>query len=168
MKILLAIDGSEFSQAATQALISQMRPEGAEVLVLRVLEPRIFFTPPHMAPGYAPEQDKLLKEDFRHAQDSVNQTSQALRTAGFSVTTRVVEDEARNGILDIAAEWRADLIVLGSHGRKGLQRFLLGSVAEFVARHADCSVEIVRVASKRERAARNPGLRETANPTIAV
>jgi nucleotide-binding universal stress UspA family protein len=40
------------------------------------------------------------------------------------------------------------LIVVGSHGRKGLQRFLLGSVAELVARHADCSVEIVRVRRK--------------------
>ena len=62
-----------------QALISQMRPEGAEVLVLRVVEPRIFFTPPQMAPGYAPEQDEILKEDIRHAKELVNQASQVLR-----------------------------------------------------------------------------------------
>ncbi len=152
MKILLAVDGSEFSQAAVQAIISQMRPEGAEVLVLRVLEPRMFFTPPQMAPGYMPEQEECIKEDLRHAHDFVNQTSRVLRSAGFTVNSRVVEAEARNGILDIAAEWRADLIVLGSHGRKGLRRFLLGSVAEFVARHADCSVEIVRVARNRQQA----------------
>jgi len=144
MKILLAVDGSEFSKAATQALISQFRPEGAEILALRVVEPRVFFTSPQMAPGYAPEQDEIIKEDLRQAQESVNQASQALRSAGFSVNTRVVEAEARNGILDIAAEWHANLIVLGSHGRKGLQRFLIGSVAEHVARHAHCSVEIVR------------------------
>ena len=152
MKILLAVDGSEFSQAATQTLVSQMRPNGAEVLVLQVVELRVFPISPEMAPGYVPEQEEILKEDFRHAQESVNQASQALRTAGFSVSTRVVEAEARNGILDIAAEWGADLIVLGSHGRNGFQRFLLGSVAEFVARHADCSVEIVRVPRKREAA----------------
>jgi nucleotide-binding universal stress UspA family protein len=145
MKILLAVDGSEFSQAATQALVSQMRREGAEVLVLRVVEPRAFFTPPQIAPGYAPEQDGIIKEDFLCAQESVDQASQALRSAGFTVNTRVVEAEARNGILDIAAEWRANLVVLGSHGRKGLRRFLLGSVAEFVARHAHCSVWIVRI-----------------------
>jgi nucleotide-binding universal stress UspA family protein len=150
MKILLAVDGSEFSQEATQALVLQTRPEGAEVLVLRVLEPRIFSVPPQMAPGYAPEQDEIIKEELRHAQESVNQASQALRSAGFSVNTRIVEAEARNGILDIAAEWRADLIVLGSHGRRGVQRFLLGSIAEFVARHADCSVEIVRVPRKQK------------------
>ena len=148
MKILLAVDGSEFSQAATQAIVSQTRPEGVEVLVLRVVEPLIFSIPPQMAPGYAPEQDEIIKEEIRQAQESVNQASQALRSAGFTVNTRIVEAEARNGILDIAAKWRPDLIVLGSHGRKGLQRFLLGSVAEFVARHADCSVEIVRVPRK--------------------
>jgi nucleotide-binding universal stress UspA family protein len=148
MKILLAVDGSESSQAGTQALASQMRPEVAEVLVLRVVEPLIFSIPPQMAPGYTPEQDEILKEQFRHAQKSVNQASQALRAAGFSANTRIVEAEARTGILGIAAEWRADLIVLGSHGRKGLQRFLLGSVAEFVARHAHCSVWIVRFLSE--------------------
>lgn len=47
--------------------------------------------------------------------------------------------------LEQASKWGADLIVLGSHGRKGLKHFLLGSVSETVARHAICSVEIVRV-----------------------
>ncbi len=148
MKILLAVDGSEFSEAATQALISQMRREGAEILVLRIVEPLIFAISPQMAPEYAPEQVEIINEERRRAKESVNQTSQALRAAGFSVNSRIVEVEARNGILDIAAEWHADLIILGSHGRKGLQRFLLGSVAEYVARHADCSVEIVRVPRK--------------------
>jgi hypothetical protein len=99
MKILLAVDGSEFSQAATQALVSQMRREGAEVLVLRVVESRAFFTPPQMAPGYAPEQVGIIKEDFLYAQESVDQASQALRSAGFTVNTRVVEAEARNGMI---------------------------------------------------------------------
>ena len=145
MKILLAVDGSEFSQAATQTLVARMRTESAEVLVLRVVEPRIYSVAPQMAAGYAPEQDEILKEDFQHAQESVNEASQALRSAGFSVSTRVVQAEARTGILDIAVEWRADLIVLGSHGRKGLRRFLLGSIAESVARHAQCSVLVVRI-----------------------
>jgi nucleotide-binding universal stress UspA family protein len=47
-------------------------------------------------------------------------------------------------ILDTAKKWGADLIVLGSHGRRGLDRFLLGSVSEAVAIHAACSVQVVR------------------------
>jgi nucleotide-binding universal stress UspA family protein len=149
MKILLAVDGTEFSQAATQTLASQLRPEGVEVLVLCVVEPHIFSIPPQMAEGYAPEQEAVLKEELQHARESVNQASKVLCSAGFNLKTRVVEAEARNGILDVAEEWRADLIVLGSHGRKGLRRFLLGSVAEFVARHARCSICIVRIPSER-------------------
>jgi len=67
-----------------------------------------------------------------------------LRGAGFKAETAVEVGDVRERILDSASEWRADLIVLGSHGKRGLQRFLLGSVAEFVARHARCSVHIIR------------------------
>jgi nucleotide-binding universal stress UspA family protein len=52
--------------------------------------------------------------------------------------------EPRAVILDAAKTWGSDLIVLGSHGRRGMDRFLMGSVSEAVAIHAHCSVEVVR------------------------
>ena len=147
MKILLAIDGSKYSEAATQALASQVRPQGAEVLVLQVVESLVFSTPPQMSPGYAPETAAKQAEPLRQAKESVAHAAEVLRAAGFAVNTRVVEAEIRTAILDVAAGWHADLIVLGSHGRKGLERLLLGSVSEAVARHAGCSVLIVRTLS---------------------
>ena len=144
MKILLAVDGSKHSDTAMQTLISKIRKEDAEVLVVQVVEPRIFSTPPQMAAGYEPELAEIMKELFKQAQQTVDRTAATLKTAGFNAKGRVVEEETRTGILDTAAEWHADLIVLGSHGRKGLQRFLLGSVADSVARSAYCSVLIVR------------------------
>jgi nucleotide-binding universal stress UspA family protein len=144
MKIVLAIDGSSSSQAATQALALQMRPEGAEVLVLEVVEPLVYSTPPQMAQGYAPELVDRMREEVSQARNAVEGAAEILRAKGFSVKTRVVEAEVRGGILDVAGEWQADLIVVGSHGRKGISRFMLGSVAESVARHAACSVMIVR------------------------
>ena len=57
------------------------------------------------------------------------------------VSAVVEEGDPKTRIIDHAAHWQADVIVLGSHGRKGLDRFLLGSVSEAVARHAPCSVE---------------------------
>ena len=102
-----------------------------------------------MASGYAPEMAARLKEQLDLAKNSVAQTAEILGKAGFKVDSRVVENEVRTGILDAAHEWRADLIVLGSHGQKGLRKFLLGSVAEFVARHAHCSVQIVRTSPER-------------------
>jgi nucleotide-binding universal stress UspA family protein len=146
MKILVAVDGSKYSDAAVQALISKIRKEDSDVLVLQVVEPRIFSTPPQMAPGYEPELEEIMKEQFQNAQQTVDRSAAALKAAGFNARGRVIEAETRSGILDLASEWHADLIVLGSHGRKGLQRFMLGSVAESVARGAYCSVLIVRAA----------------------
>jgi nucleotide-binding universal stress UspA family protein len=140
MKILLAIDGSKYSEAAAQAVISGFRMQGTEVLVLQVVEPFVFAAPPQMAQGYAPELEGQLK----HARESVAGKADILRKAGFKVETRVTENEIRTEILEIAKDWNADLIVVGSHGEKGLRKFLIGSVAESVAHHAHCSVLIVR------------------------
>lgn len=141
MKILLAVDDSVFSDAAMTSIARQFRPQGTEVRVLHVVEPIAISEPPQMSPGYFPElEDQLLQ-----AQKLVDQIANVLSSADFRVTSSVVAGDARSKILENAAEWHADLIVLGSHGRKGLQRFLLGSVSEAVARHALCSVQIVRI-----------------------
>ena len=78
------------------------------------------------------------------ARELVERIANELRSTGFKVDTAVEVGDIREKIIDSAAEWGADLIVVGSHGRSGIPRLLLGSVAEFVARHAKCSVEIVR------------------------
>ncbi len=72
-------------------------------------------------------------------------TAQMLADAGFKVSTSVATGDAKAVIVEEAAEWKADLIVLGSHGRTGLERFLLGSVSEAIAHDTRCSVEIVRL-----------------------
>ena len=148
MKVLLTTDGSTFSESAVETLTGTIRPQGTEVLVLEVVEPITYTAPPQMAPGYAPEQAERLQEEFRQATRTTAQTVDTLRKAGFNASARVLESDVRSGILEVAAEWKPDLIVLGSHGRRGLEKFLLGSVAESVARHAKCSVLIVRGAAK--------------------
>jgi nucleotide-binding universal stress UspA family protein len=144
MKVLLAIDGSEFSEGASRMLAAQLSAPKIEVLVMQAVEPLVFSNPPQMAAGYTPEMGVRLQEQIKQAKDTTERTAQVLRAAGFKVNVRVVENEIRTAILDVAVEWQADLIVLGSHGKKGLRKFLLGSVAEYVARHASCSVLIVR------------------------
>jgi nucleotide-binding universal stress UspA family protein len=73
----------------------------------------------------------------------------------FEVAGDIIEGHPKQVLLDEAEKWGADLIVVGSHGRRGLDRFLLGSVSQAVALHARCSVEIVRV-PKRPPAAEKP------------
>jgi nucleotide-binding universal stress UspA family protein len=139
MKILVGIDNSKSSGDVVRAMVTQFRAENTEVRVLHVLEP-FAPAPPQMAAGYAPE----LEEQKKPADELVQRIAQELRGAGFKVDTAVEVGDIRESIIDFAAAWGADLIVVGSHGQRGIQRFLLGSVAEFVARHAQCSVEIVR------------------------
>jgi universal stress protein A len=143
MKILMAIDDSKFSGDVLRAIVTQFRTENTEVRVLHVLQP-VAPAPPQMAPGYAPE----LEDQKKPAREMVERIAKELRSAGFNVSTVVAVGDTRETIIDSAAEWSADLIVVGSHGHRGMQRFLLGSVAEFVARHAKCSVEIVRAPAK--------------------
>ena len=141
MKILLAVDDSMFSDAALQMVIAQIPPQGTEVLVLHVVEPITLSPPPQMSASYAPELESRVKD----GRELVEREAQRLRAAGFKTDGAVENGDIREKIINAAAEWRADLIVLGSHGPTGVHRFLLGSVAENVARHAACSVQIVRI-----------------------
>jgi nucleotide-binding universal stress UspA family protein len=144
MKTLLATDGSNFSQAAAQTIAKQFRTQDSEVRVLTVVEPLTTQPTPQMAAGYQPELD----DQKREARTLVERTAKTLVEAGFKTSSLVLVGDAKTMILDEAASWKADLIVVGSHGRKGLGRLLLGSVSEAVARHSRCSVEIVRAVSE--------------------
>jgi len=147
MKILLAIDDSEPSNAATRAVLA--RGPNVEVQVVHVVEPASLLIPSlvagsELALWNESELEALRRARLEAAHDLVSRAAATLRSGGLSVTTRVEEGDVRSKLLDVAAAWQADLIVLGSHGRRGLDRFLLGSVSDAVARHAPCSVEITR------------------------
>lgn len=151
MKIVLAVDGSECSAAAIQAVIAQFRPDNTEVQVCHADEwPRDLPASLAFSEGPGAAAHVLAVHDQRRyeAETLVAGAAQQLRAAGFRTCTTINEGEPRHAILDCAEAWHADLIVLGSHGRKGLNRFVLGSVSEGVARHAPCSVEIVRMPSR--------------------
>jgi nucleotide-binding universal stress UspA family protein len=159
MKLLLATDDSQFSEAALQTLISQNRPQQTQVRVLHVMEPiGIVLSelasepPPGLYPAEPFELERLRKEQKKRASKLVESRAEELKDAGFQVETAIGEGDPRVEIIDMVSEWGADLIVMGSHGRKGLDRFLLGSVSEYVARHAPCSVEIVRLPAGARRA----------------
>ena len=145
MKILLAIDDSKFSEAALQMVVAQNRPQSTEVRVVHVVEPIEAFSYTEIPLAYVPKLEEVRKERLKQAQELVAQAAKQLQDAGFKAEAVVREGNIRTEIVDIAAEWQASLIIVGSHGRRGVERFLLGSVSEFVARHARCSVEIARM-----------------------
>jgi nucleotide-binding universal stress UspA family protein len=85
---------------------------------------------------------------------SVSSAEQVLASAGLKATTAVLSGNPKEVILDEAKKWNADLIVVGSHGRRRFKRFLLGSVSEAVAMNAHCSVVVVRSSAPTSRKAR--------------
>lgn len=143
MKLLIAMDGSDFSQAALQSVLARPWIAGTEIKVLHVVEPPALFIGREMG-VYDPEFETVWKAMREQAKDLVEKSAQKLRAAGFQVSTELVEGEPKSLIIDVANEWRADMIVVGSHGWSGLNRFLMGSVSEAVVRHAHCSVEVIR------------------------
>ena len=142
MRVLVAVDDSGFAEDLLRAVVAGIRHENTEVLVLQVLQPVDTVPPPEMAQGYAPE----LEDEKQPARALVERIATELSRAGFTAKTEVRIGDVTETVLERAAGWHADLITVGSHGQKSIHNFLLGSVAESVARRAGCSVAIVRTA----------------------
>lgn len=143
-RILMATDGSEFSTAALKSIADRPWPEGTEVKIISVPEYALWLGEfPHFG---ITQVEELNKAALEAAKAAVAQGKEMLSRAGLTVTTDLpIEGEApARTILDAAKNWNADLLVVGSHGRRGFDRFAMGSVSESLAMHAHCSVEVVR------------------------
>jgi nucleotide-binding universal stress UspA family protein len=142
MKILLATDASEYSEAAVEALLEHRWPKDAQLRVLSVAHTPV---PVDAHPGVEANYHAIWAESTaKKAQDTVNRTADRIRAAGLTVEPLIRHGNPGSEIVKEAEQWSADLILVGSHGRTGITRWLLGSVAEQVVRHAPCSVEVVR------------------------
>lgn len=143
MKILLAVDSSEYSAAAIKEVAKRPWPTRSTVRVLSVVEP----LPPPAAELWYDSRGSLdaARREMRKNSLELSRTSSAkLRRKDLKTESTVRDGHPRTTIVDEARKWRADLIVMGSRGRTGLTRLLLGSVAQYVVSHAPCSVEVVR------------------------
>jgi nucleotide-binding universal stress UspA family protein len=143
MKILLATDGSECSLKAARSIAGRPWPTGTEIRILSVIE---LVVPMFQAPYPSSTMETLRSEAMKRSQEAIMAAEQILTEVGLqaSGTVSVLLASPKEIIPDEASRWGADLIVVGSHGRRGINRFLLGSVSEVVAMHADCSVEVIR------------------------
>lgn len=138
MKLLLAIDDSRYSEAAVDLLLSRFRRDLECVCVLHVVEPFWVVPTSHLAESMEAAQRELRRD----GEELAARTTERLRQAGFTVYPTVEEGQPTAQIIDFARREKNDLILLGSHGWKGLERFAIGSTSEAVARHAPCSVLI--------------------------
>ena len=150
MKILLASDGSACSAKAVFSVANRPWPAGSEIRIVSVVQLLSPEVPSAAAPLSSEYPTSLLEQVWQdaraRAEEAVADARKTLGTTGLKVCEHKATPvgEPRALILDHAQDWGADLIVLGSHGRHGLERMLVGSVSESVALYAHCSVEVVR------------------------
>ena len=147
-KILLATDGSEFSERAARSIAERPWPAGTEIEVMSVVELHLGTTQALFEPPFVDNDQLELQraQGMKRAEEAVASAVEILSKAfpKVSESISVLLDGPKSVIIDEADKWGADLIVVGSHGHRGIERFLLGSVSEGVALHAHCSVEVIR------------------------
>ena len=138
-KILIATDGSENNRAAVEKGLAIARQCGSIVYVVYVIDTSIFDSAePIMSPVSGDVYTKL-KDEGEKAVEQVKQIAN-----GMKVETLVLSGRPAHIITEFAGKNNVDMIVVGSQGKSGLERLLLGSVAESIIRMADCMVLVVK------------------------
>ena len=143
MKILLAVDHSAYSAAAVETVATRPWPPGTVVRVLSTVE-QIPIPAAELWYDARGSLDLARQEITKQHEELAKSAAESLRNHGLVVEPVVRDGDPRMVIVEEAKEWSADLIVVGSHGRTGIKRWLMGSVAHSVVSHAPCSVEVVR------------------------
>ncbi|MBN3752267.1 universal stress protein [Paraburkholderia sp. Tr-20389] len=159
-RILIALDGSDTASRALDIALDLAAEHGAQVLPLYVIDVPVIA---YDVPGFDPSiiRDAFEEEGKRIASDA----SARIARRSIAGAPRVVEvappgEDVAHRINEMASEWHADLIVMGTHGRRGFRRMVLGSVAERVLRGATCPVLMIP--------ARTVGLTSEAAPGIPI
>lgn len=147
LKILIPTDGSPCSEKAIKETANRPWPPQSEIRILSAVQFLTADVPSLPSSMLSPTPnlvDQINKMAHTRAVQAVAAARQTLIATGIQIQDATPIGDPRAVILDDASQWHPDLIILGSHGRHGLERFLMGSVAESVAAYAKCSVEVVR------------------------
>ena len=140
--ILVPVDGSPTAQVAVQKSIGLAQAFGSRVTAIFVIDPYPFSG---IGTDFAYGQAEYLSAATAEANAAIKATKTAFEAAGVNVDTTVVESHAAwRGVVDSAESMQADLIVMGSHGRSGLEKLVLGSVTQAVLSHTKLPVLVVR------------------------
>lgn len=155
MKILIGVDGSRYSDAALDEVSQRTWPKGSEILVVHAYEMPVAPTPEVWAlpPDYYEQLDRAVRTQSDAIVEAAVQRLKASLSTAVEIKSKALLGSPKRVILDEAANWKADLIVVGSHGYPAWERLLLGSVSQAVVSHAKCSVEVVRLPQPKQVAA---------------
>jgi len=141
-RILVATDGSKYSKAATEVAVSIAKRRGGSLVVVSAA-PSESVSPMDIASSQMPK-DALAKEALGVAEKNVKDVKALAEKEGVKCEGFVIGGHPYEAIVDMAKEKKADLVVVGSHGRTGLERLFMGSVTERVVGLSPCAVLVVK------------------------
>lgn len=145
MKILLAVDGSTYSDAAIEEVRQRPWPPQSEVKVITAAEAPILGMEVWVSTATLTEEmEKAVTEKARQVIEDALGKLKANENGSFKISSAILQGSPKQVIVEEAETWNADLIVMGSRGLGAWNRLLLGSVSDSVVHHAKCSVEVVR------------------------
>lgn len=150
MKILFGTDGSDGASLAAKSVANRPWPAGSQVKIISAVQLLVPGNELMMSSSSAVYPTSLLEEMWSEvrssAREAVVEAQKTLEAAGIKILAgeTTPDGDPRIVLLAQAKESDADLIVLGSYGRRGMDRILMGSVSESVALHVHCSVEVIR------------------------
>ncbi|OWQ88598.1 universal stress protein UspA [Roseateles aquatilis] len=143
-KILVPVDGSPTSNAGLAEAIRLAKLSGGEIQLLHALDLQAFAMMSSAGLGITPDNFEQIRGAGRKVLDDA---AAQVTAAGIAVTTQLSESLASR-VSDLVTEacraWGGEVIVLGTHGRRGFSRALLGSDAELIVRYAEVPVLLVR------------------------
>ena len=133
--ILLATDGSKCGMAAEERAVNFASSHGGDLTAVSVVDVTNEF--------YA-QAPHLVEQMVEKAKENLDDIKKKAEAPGVKIETAVREGNTYEKIVDLATEKNADIIFMGSHGRTGIKKLLMGSVTEKVIGHAPCPVMVVR------------------------
>lgn len=143
MRIVLGFDDSPHSLAALRWITRQKWPPNTGVTIVSAVRTPVTAYAEVYAPA-VPYPTELVEEVTRHHEELCMSAEDELRKAGFPTAVKVLPGDPREALIDTVRAENADLLVVGSHGRTGISKLILGSVASHVVAHAPCDVLVVK------------------------
>jgi len=144
-KILSPIDGSRTAERGAQEAVRLAKDQGAQLLFLYVVDAHVAAIDPYGAINTGELIDSLRE----YGTEVLKKAQAAAQAAGVAATTEIVDSiavRAGDAIVHCASQWGADIVVMGTHGRRGVSHLLMGSDAELVVRTSPSPVLLVREA----------------------
>ena len=145
-KVLFTTDGSKFAEESIPYAADLAKQCGAELEVLTIIENPVFYGTPEATALYDAEFYRSLASELEKlARGAIDRAVAAAKSRGISANGKVRRGSPADEVVAEAKEWGADVIVVSTHGRTGMGRLFLGSVANAIVHHAPCPVLLHRV-----------------------